>query len=268
MKRIIFTLLYDQGNFVLSRNFRLQKVGNINWLLENYKFEDLSYSLDEILILNISRNNNNSSDFLRIINLISGLCFIPMTAGGLIKNFNDVQLYFKSGADKIFLNTSYHENLSLCKKVISIYGKQSIIAGIDFKKQNDEYIVYTNQGKIQTSIKLEEWVNTISKEIGAGEIMLQSIDRDGTSNGLENDKKILKIFEDIDNPLILMGGAGKYEHFWEVLNNKSIDAIATANLLNFIGDSFLEIKKKLIYDKLSTIDWDKDEILNLKNFFK
>ena len=266
MKRIIFTLLYDNGNFVLSRNFNLQVIGDINWLFKNYKFEKISYGLDELLIIDVSRNKKNPSEFCKIINQISKKCFIPLTAGGGIENFDIAKLYFDSGADKIFLNQPFHENISLCKKITKLYGKQSLIAGIDFKKIDDKYLVFKDFGKTNTNIQLFNWADKILSSIGAGEVLLQSIDRDGTANGLEMSDSFLNKFNNISCPIILMGGAGKTEHFENVLKHGSIDAIATANLLNFIGNTFLKIKDELS-KSVDIVKWDVDEVESLKNSF-
>ncbi len=268
MKRVIFTLLYDSGKFVLSRNFRLQKIGDIDWLFENYKFEDISYGLDELLVLDISREKKDFNKFCEIINLISSKCFVPLTAGGNLNDINEVKNYFENGADKIFLNNAFHNNSQLCKEIISIYGKQSLIAGIDIKKKNNEYFICKDHAQITTDIKLKDWIKFILNEIGAGEVLVQSIDRDGTANGLELDNDFLENFTNLNVPLIIMGGAGKFEHFIEALNKEGVDAISTANLLNFIGDSFVKIKQNLIKQKIQTVEWNMNEMKDLKGINK
>ena len=102
MKRVIFTLLYDSGKFVLSRNFRLQKIGDIDWLFENYKFEDISYGLDELLVLDISREKKDFNKFCEIINLISSKCFVPLTAGGNLNDINELKTILKMELIKFF----------------------------------------------------------------------------------------------------------------------------------------------------------------------
>ncbi len=268
MKRVIFTLLYESGTFVLSRNFRLQKIGDIEWLFENYQFEDISYGLDELLVLDISREKKDIKKFCEIIYSISSKCFVPLTVGGNLNNIEEVRKYFENGADKIFLNNSFHSNLELCKKIIKIYGKQSLIAGVDVKKRNNDYYISTEHSKKDTNTKLKSWIEFISKNIGAGEILVQSIDRDGTANGLEIDENFLCNFNNLDIPLIIMGGAGKFEHFVEALKKSNIDAVSTANLLNFIGDSFVKIKQNLIENKIKTVKWNMQEMRDLKNIYR
>ena len=98
--------------------------------------------------------------------------------------------------------------------------------------------------------------------------MVQSIDRDGTANGLELDNDFLENFTNLNVPLIIMGGAGKFEHFIEALNKEGVDAISTANLLNFIGDSFVKIKQNLIKQKIQTVEWNMNEMKDLKGINK
>ena len=132
-KRIIFTLLYSENFFHLSRNFRLQKIGNYKWLKDNYNFSKISFFIDELIILNIQRDNKNFQSFFENIKHITKECFIPVTIGGGINNLQTADIFFRNGADKILVNSVIHSNIDLIKKLASIYGSQSIVASIDFK---------------------------------------------------------------------------------------------------------------------------------------
>lgn len=266
MKRIIFTLLYSSGQFVLSRNFRIQNIGDINWLLKNYNFEEVTKGIDEILLIDISREKKNFTDFCKTLNVISSNCFIPVCAGGGISNIDEAEKLFKYGADKIFLNSLYFDNIEECKKISKVFGNQSIIGGLDFKKENNESFVYKKNGTIKTDYKLSNWMNYL-QENGAGEIMLQSIDRDGTASGLEIESKFVQNFQNIYRPIILMGGVGKIDHFLEAFKNEKIQAIATANLLNFIGDTFLNLRKNLLLGNMDVVNWGENNLLKFKNIF-
>ena len=266
MKRIIFTLLYNAGQFVLSRNFRNQNIGDINWILKNYNLREITKGIDEILILDITRVNKNPEKFFEIVKLISSNCFIPVSAGGGITNTEQAENLFKSGADKVFLNNLFFSNPEECKKISSVFGKQSIIGGIDFKRANNENVVYKDYGKNKSDKNINYWINFV-QENGAGEILLQSIDKDGTASGIELNENFLDIFLDLKCPIILMGGVGKIEHFLEAFKNDKIEAIATANLLNFIGDTFLKLRNNLILNKIEVVDWGDNNILKFKNLF-
>ena len=266
MKRIIFTLLYNSGQFVLSRNFRTQNIGDINWILKNYNLSEITKGIDEILILDITRKNKNPEKFSEVVKLISSNCFIPLSVGGGISSVYQAEKLFKSGADKIFLNKLFFSNPNECKKISSIFGKQSIIGGIDFKKILEKNVLYKDYGVNASEITIKNWVNFL-QENGAGEILLQSIDRDGTASGIELNEDFLNTFLNVKCPVILMEGVGKIEHFLEAFQNEKIEAIATANLLNFIGDTFLKLRNNLILNKVEVVNWGENNILKFKNIF-
>ncbi len=117
-KRIIFTLIYSDGNFMQSRNFRLQKVGDLHWLEKNYKFQNIAFALDELVVLNASKGEKNMQKFASAIGNLVNNVFIPIAAGGGIRTLEDVDLLFKSGADKIVLNTLLIENPVMVKEII------------------------------------------------------------------------------------------------------------------------------------------------------
>ena len=102
--RIIFTLIYEDGKFNQSRNFRLQKVGDVNWLEKNYKFKEIAFSLDELMVLNASKKKKNIGDFAKVLERLVNDVFIPIAVGGGIRCMQDAELLFSSGADKLVLN--------------------------------------------------------------------------------------------------------------------------------------------------------------------
>jgi cyclase len=120
--RLIFTLLYNNGNFSVSRNFNLQSVGDLNWLKENYDFESIARSVDELIILNVSRSDENKSQFYKCIEDLSLFSFMPIAVGGRIRSIEDANILFNSGADKLVLNTSYFTAPNFIEKLIKIYG--------------------------------------------------------------------------------------------------------------------------------------------------
>ena len=145
-KRVIFTLIYNEGFFMQSRNFRLQKVGDINWLQKFYKFSQIAFSLDELIILNTNRDEKNMESFSKIVSSLVENTFIPIAVGGGIRSVEDAQLLFQSGADKIVLNTKLYESPELILQLVERYGSQSIVASIDYKKNGDSIDIYTQNG--------------------------------------------------------------------------------------------------------------------------
>jgi len=234
-KRIIFTLLYNSGKFVLSRNFRLQSIGNIDWLKENYNFDNVSYHIDELLILDVSRDIRDKEKFSKVISQLSENIFVPLTVGGGIGSIEDAKLFFRSGADKVALNTSLFKNKNLSSQIAKIYGKQCLIGSLDLLKKDNKYYVYINNGQ-NLICSLQDLLDRKDLLKNIGELYVNSINQDGTGNGLDfNLAKLIKDHTDI--PFIISGGIGKITDFPESLKYNFIRAVSTAHLLNFIGDS-------------------------------
>lgn len=254
-KRLIFSLIYSDGFFMQSRNFRLQKVGDFKWLENNYQFHNLASSLDELVILNASRKEPDFDHFSENVKKLAKTIFIPISAGGQIKNLIDIELLFNSGADKIVFNTKIFREPDFIRTVSKIYGAQSIVASIDYKNVNNQFKVFIDQGKFDTDLNIHEYIHRV-ENLGVGEIYLNSIDRDGTGFGYDlkpfNNNKIKT-----KTPIILAGGAGKTEHFKEGLQIDEINAVATANLFNFIGDGLKDSRKVLLKEHQNLASWDK-----------
>ena len=256
-KRIIFTLVYENGFFNQSRNFRLQKVGDLNWLEKNYKFQSISFSLDEIIILNATKAGKNMKNFaLMVSNLVNDV-FIPIAAGGGIKSVEDAELLFNSGADKLVVNSALYENPELIKDLVRRYGSQSIVASIDFKIINGYSEVIIRDGKFKIEMSLFEYINYL-EGLEVGEIYLNSIDNDGTGFGYDFDT-ICNLANEVKVPLIIAGGAGNETHLLDGLRLDEVSAVATANLFNFIGDGLPNARKKIIASGINIADW-KDDI--------
>lgn len=252
-KRIIFSLIYSDGFFMQSRNFRLQKVGNLTWLEKNYKFQKIAFSLDEIIVLNATRGKKAIQEFAAILSNLVNSVFIPIAAGGGIRTMEDASLLFKSGADKIVLNSVFIEKPDLVQELVKHYGSQSIVAVIDYKKVNGENRVFINDGNTLVQHSLIDYIRIV-ESLGVGEVYLNSMDKDGTGFGYDFDT-IIDIGDNINTPLIIAGGAGNEKHLIEGLKIESVSAVATANLFNFIGDGLPNARKKIIDYGLNVANW-------------
>ncbi len=253
-KRLIFSLLYSEGYFLQSRNFNLQKVGNIDWLKNNYNFKNISPYIDELIVLDVSRKDRNKAVFLQNVLEISKLCFVPITVGGGIKSLDDANYYLNNASDKVLINSSFHLEPKLVDEISKVFGEQSIVVGIDLKKTNDDYSIYINNGNKRIEKELKETFKDLEKR-SFGELLINSIDRDGTGNGL--DYEILnKIPNTFKRPIIISGGTGNYQHVLEGFKKNNFNAISTANLLNFIGDGLTKMRNKLIENKINFPLWD------------
>jgi len=232
-----------------SRNFRLQKVGDIDWLEENYQFQNIAFSLDELIVLDASRSGRDISRFSEILSRLAEDVFIPISAGGGVRNMGEVEALFNNGADKIVLNTILFENKKLVLEIINRYGSQSVVAGVDYKFDN----VYINNGLEKINVKLDDYINKVVS-YGVGEIYLNSIANDGTGFGYDTEtiKNISKV---VSVPLIAAGGAGNERHLLDGLSIDGVNGVATANLFNFIGDGLPNARNIIIANNGNIAKW-------------
>ena len=251
-KRLIFTLLFEKGSFHLSRNFRLQKIGSYEWLKKNYDFSLITNSVDEIILLNVARDDKEIDNFAEIIKIFAKECFIPISAGGKISSLEIAEKYIKAGADKLVINTNLFNN-KLLNKISNTFGEQCLVGSLDYSNQDKKFVFFKKNGSNLIDKNIKEIFLTLSK-LPIGEIILNSIDMDGTGNGF--DFEILKhIPNNFEKPIIYSGGAGNYKHLVAALKNKGIDSVATANLLNFVGNGLQEARKLIIQNKIRMAKW-------------
>ena len=248
-KRIIFTLIYENGLFNQSRNFRLQKVGNIDWLEKNYRLQDIAFSLDEIVVLNASRGDKDIKRFATILNRLVDDVFIPIAAGGGVNSIADAETLFENGADKIVLNSALYENPNMVKEIVQHYGKQSVVASVDYADNE----VFIENGSKKIDMLLGQYIEYI-ESLGVGEIYLNSIIRDGTGFGYDIDT-IQQVSSKIKVPLIVAGGAGNEKHLLEAIEIEGVSAIATANLFNFMGDGLPKARKAMVDKGVNLVNW-------------
>ncbi len=265
-KRIIFTLLYDGGSFILSRNFRLQRVGSLDWLKRNYVFSRITLAIDELIVLDVSKGERNRGAFAECLAALTEECFIPIAAGGGVRSAEDAGRLFASGADKIVVNTALFTLPEEVRKIVSLYGGQAVIASLDAKRSGEVYEIRTENGERLVDGSLAESVR-MALSLGVGEIYLYSIDRDGTGQGL--DMEMLDFLPpDMPVPLILTGGVGKSPHFLEGLRDSRVDAVATANLFNFVCDGLCRAREELLAEGVDLPCWDGETTESLRNLFK
>jgi cyclase len=140
-KRLIFTLLYDNGSFMLSRNFRLQKIGDLNWLEDNYGFANVGYQIDELVVIDVSRQNRDTAKFCEDLKRLTRDCFAPIAAGGGIKTLEHARELLRSGADKVIVNSALHDQPELVENLAREFGRQCIVASVDTRKIDNSYRV-------------------------------------------------------------------------------------------------------------------------------
>lgn len=262
-KRLIFTLLYQDGGFMLSRNFRLQRAGNIDWLKKNYNFKRIAFSIDELIVLDVSRGPRDVARFGEHVKSIAQECFIPISVGGGITSQELASQVMQSGADKLVLNTALLKQSSLVKQLVKLYGSQCIIASVDAKHTPTGFECYISNGAEKVDMSLPAYIKHITG-LGVGEIYLNSMDRDGTGHGYFFE--LLETLEDkINIPVILAGGAGNWHHLLDGSQRPLVSAAATANLFNFIGEGFPNARQQLLNHGVNLAQWPVKDLDSLKN---
>lgn len=235
-KRIITCLDVYNNNVVKGKKFKkIKRISNSIEMAKKYSIE----GADEIVFLNI--NKEKISKICKIIKKITKKISIPITVGGNIKNLKDIEKLLNSGADKISLNSTLYYNLNIVKKIKKKYGSQILVASIDVKKINKNWIVYINGGKTKTKIKIKEWCE-ININNGIGELLVTSIDQDGTNIGY--DLELYKKIKYIKKPLIPSGGGGKIKTLLDIFK-KDINSILLASFLHYNKISIKKIKKEI-----------------------
>ena len=243
-RRLIFTLLYSDGCFMLSRNFHLQRAGNIDWLERHYSFDRTAQAIDELVVLNVSSEEEGFERFAAALKSVVKAVFVPVTAGGWIQRPESAHELLNSGADKLILNTMFIERPALVEEFVSRYGSQCIVASIDVSARPGRHVPFIQRGKQDVDISLSEHMSRV-ESLGAGEIYLNSIDRDGTGRGFDL-SMLSQVPQSFKLPIIIAGGAGNAKHFLDAFMTGSVDAVATANIFNFVGNGLLRARDYLL----------------------
>lgn len=239
VKRIIPCLDIRDGRTVKGVNFKsLKDAGDPIELVRWYTKK----GADELIFLDITATNENRKTLITLVRDISRHINIPFTVGGGIKNEEDVELLLKSGADKISINTAAFKKPKLLETFSKRFGSQSIVLAIDTKYEKNDWWVYLNGGRIFTNTRTLDWAIEGAKR-GAGEILLTSMNHDGTKNGFAVDIT-RKISENISIPIIASGGAGNLHDFYQIFHLGKADAALAASIFHY-GE--IEIPKLKYY---------------------
>lgn len=229
-KRIIPCLDVNKGRVVKGVNFvDLVDAGDPVEVAKTYN----DAGADEIVFLDITASSDGRGTIVDVVRRCAEQIFIPLTVGGGIRTVDDMQLLLKNGADKVSVNTTAVNNPAILTQGAERFGRQCIILAIDAKKdpETGKYIVYTHGGRTPTDLDAVEWAKK-GVELGAGEILLTSMDADGTNQGYECELTRL-VSEAVDVPVIASGGAGELEHLSEVLERGKADAVLAASIFHF-----------------------------------
>ncbi|WP_284643415.1 imidazole glycerol phosphate synthase subunit HisF [Paenibacillus silviterrae] len=241
-KRIIPCLDVKDGRVVKGVNFvNLRDAGDPVELAAIYDNE----GADELVFLDISASHEGRATMIEVVKQTAGEITIPFTVGGGIASVDDMKRLLRAGADKIGINTAAVRNPQLVSDGARRFGSQCIVVAVDarFNSEWGEWEVFTHGGRNGTGIRALEWVKRI-EELGAGEILLTSMDADGTKDGF--DLKLTRaVSETVSIPVIASGGAGKKEHFYDVFSEGKADAGLAATIFHYKEMTIGEVKQDL-----------------------
>lgn len=236
--RIIARLDIKSENLIKGIQFEgLRVIGNPN----EYALKYYNDNADEILLIDTVASLYNRNNIVEIINKASENIFVPITAGGGIREIKDVEKLLKNGADKVFVNTGAVKKPKLITDLVKEFGSQSIVSSIEAKKiSENKWEVYTENGREKTNLNLEDWLLEVVDR-GAGEIILTSIDNDGTKKGFDLDL-FQKINDKCKVPLVFSGGMSNPKDILGLEKLSQSDGIALASILHYEDFSITDIK--------------------------
>ena len=241
-KRIIPCLDVNNGRVVKGINFvNLRDAGDPVEIAAAYD----KAGADEVVFLDITASSDNRNTVVDMVRKVAENVFIPFTVGGGIRTVDDFKALLREGADKISINSSAINTPQLISDAADKFGSQCVVVAIDARKRTDGsgWNVYKNGGRIDTGLDAIEWAIKADK-MGAGEILLTSMDCDGTKNGYDIELTRL-ISENVSVPVIASGGAGTKEHFYEALTEGKPDAALAASLFHSKELEIMDLKKYL-----------------------
>ena len=242
-KRIIPCLDIDKGRVVKGVNFlNIRDAGDPIEIAKRYDTE----GADEITMLDITASHETRDTTYKTVESIASQVFIPLTVGGGVRKIEDIKKLLRSGADKVSINTSAVENPSFVKEAADKFGSQCIVVAVDAKAKTDKentWEVVTYGGRNRTGIDVLQWTEQVV-EYGAGEILLTSMDRDGTKEGFDNNL-VSKVSSGISIPVIASGGVGNLDHLIDGVKIGGAEAVLAASIFHFSEFSIKEAKEAM-----------------------
>jgi len=239
-KRIIACMDVRDGQVVKGVQFQqLRHAGDPAELAQRYNVE----GIDEVVVLDITATLESRQALARTISAVAHRIFLPLTVGGGIRTEDDAAAAVDAGADKVSLNTAALSNPALITTLARRYGSQAVIVAIDAKRRGNGFAVYVRSGTSDAARDAVEWAREAESR-GAGEILLTSMDRDGTRSGFDCDMTVA-VATAVNIPVIASGGAGDLEHFYDVFTHGRADAALAASIFHYDDTSVNELKKYL-----------------------
>jgi len=239
-KRIIPCLDIKDGRTVKGVNFvDLRDAGDPVALGQSYA----ENGADELVFLDITASNENRSTLVELVTKIAEVIAIPFTVGGGIRTLEDAKVVIEAGADKVSVNTAAINRPELISEIAKRYGRQCVVVAIDVKLVDGEWMVFSNGGKKATNLKAIDWALQV-EELGAGELLVTSMNSDGTKDGFEID--VLQLLGDkVNLPIIASGGAGTIQHFVDVFEQTAATGALAASVFHFNEIAIPDLKNEL-----------------------
>lgn len=230
------------GRIVQSRGFRhTQVIGNAYTAVDFFN----TWAVDEIIILDISPDKTFRPKFFEIVEGLSKRCFVPLTVGGWIQEKKDIRELLTCGADKVCINTQACKTPHFITEAADTFGSQCIVISIDVRGSSaDSYEVYASHAKEPAGRHPVAWAQEV-QQLGAGEIYLTSVDRDGSGKGYDLEL-VRSVTDGVDIPVIAFGGVGNWQHMVEGIMTGKADAVAAANIFHYTEHSTKKAKEYLI----------------------
>jgi len=254
VKRIILGLLFDGVDFYLSRNFRLQRLGNMAWLQEHFGIFDLASHVDEVAVFHVARKMETKAFALELRELARNL-FIPISVGGGVRSIDEADALFRSGADRIMFSNTLRNDPNLVREVGTKYGKQSVIGVLNYSLAEGKDLALRYLHPEGPSFRAFNELPPESLASLVGELVLQSIDRDGTGQGFPLES--LSHFEELrETPWLAAGGFGSTSHVSQALGDPRIEAVLTSNLLAFVGSGLESARRAALGSGVNLAAWD------------
>src|SRR6187431_1431713 len=239
-KRIIACLDVRDGKVVKGVNFEgLRDAGDPAALARRYNVE----GIDEVVILDVTATIESRQARAHTIAAVAAEIFLPLTVGGGIRTEDDAAAAIDAGADKVSLNTAALRDPGIITTLAQRYGSQAVIIAIDAKRRDDGFAVYVRSGTTDAARDAVEWARQAESR-GAGEILLTSMDRDGTKAGFDCEMTAA-VSDAVDIPVIASGGAGTFDHFTEVFTRGHADAALAASIFHYAESSVADLKHHL-----------------------
>jgi cyclase len=244
-KRIIPCLDVTNGRVVKGVNFvDLIDAGDPVEIAKKYNDQ----GADELTFLDITASSDNRDLILGIIERVAEQVFIPLTVGGGVRAVNDVRRLLNAGADKISINTAAINNPSLVSNAADRFGSQCIVVAIDAKKTGNDWEIFTHGGRNPTGLNAISWAKEMVRR-GAGELLITSMDKDGTKSGFDNELNAA-ISSEVDVPIIASGGVGNLDHLIDGIIEGKADAVLAASIFHFGEYTITEAKNHMRHKKI------------------